>query len=163
MRGRWLTIGLIASVTLNLFLIGAGLGVVWIGMRLAHENAVARSGALVRAIRDLPQPDRRKMRLMLRQAWLEVKGPSDQSRALRLDAWGSIADPSADPAQIKQKLAESCQLDVADRTIVEEKVVDYALALPPADRRIFAAGMLRVLTPPKAAVPPKPPAPPAKP
>ena len=159
MRGRWLTVGLIVSVTLNLFLIGAGGGVLWLGMRMARENAVMRAGALVRASRDLPQPDRRNMRLMLRQAWLAVKAPAEQSRALRLDAWGSIADPAATAAQIKQKLAQSRQLDLADRTTVEEKVVDYALALPPADRKIFADGMLRVLTPVRAVIV-KPPAPP---
>jgi uncharacterized membrane protein len=163
MRSRWLTIGLIVSVTLNLFLIGAGAGVVWIGMRMARENAMARAGALVRATRDLPQADRHAMRQMLRQAWLEVKAPAEQSRALRLKAWGSIADPAANAAEIKQELAQSRQLDTADRTTVEEKVVDYALGLPPADRKIFADGMLRVLTPPRPANPPKPPAPPAKP
>lgn len=162
MRGRWLIFGLVASVTLNLFLIGAGAGVIALGVRMAHENAAARAGLLVRATRDLPQPDRRAMRQMLRQSWLDVKGPAEQSRLLRLDAWGSIADPAA-AATIKQKLAQSRALDLADRAKVEETVVDYALALPPADRKLFAAGMVRALTPPRAPAPAKPPAAPAKP
>ena len=153
MRSRWLLLGLIASVTLNLFLIGAGAGVVALGARMARENAAARAGALVRATRDLPPADRRAMRQMLRQAWLDVKAPADQSRALRLDAWGSIADPAANAAVIKQKLAQSRQIDLANRAKVEETVVDYALALPPADRKLFAAGMVRVMTPPRPAAP----------
>jgi uncharacterized membrane protein len=145
-------------VTLNVFLIGAGAGVVWLGMRMAHENAAARAGALVRASSDLPQPDRRNLRLMLRQAWRDVKAPGEQSRTLRIDAWGSLADPAANVVQIKQKLAQSRQIDLADRTSVEEKLVDYVAALPPADRKLFAAGMLRVLAPPKATPPPAAPA-----
>jgi uncharacterized membrane protein len=154
MRSRWLTIGLIASLVLNLFLIGAGVGVVALGMRMARQNAAARAGVLVRATRDLPQPDRRNMRQALRQAWLEIKPDTDQSRALRLDAWRAIADPKADAAQIKAKLAQSRQIDIADRAKVEEKMVDYALTLPPADRQIFANGMLRVLTPAATHKPP---------
>jgi uncharacterized membrane protein len=161
MRGRWLAIGLIVSLVLNLFLIGAAAGVVALGMRMARQNAAARAGALVRATGDLPQPERRNMRLMLRQAWIDVKPATEQSRALRLAGWGAIADPNADVGKIKLNLAASRQLDLASRTKVEEKVVDYAIALPPADRKLFAAGMQRVLTPPMATA--KPPAPAPKP
>lgn len=158
MRGRWLIVGLIASLVLNLFLIGAAAGVIALGARMAHENAAARTAVLVRATRDLPPADRRAMRQMLRQAWLDAKGPAEQSRALRLEAWGSIADPAADAARIKQELAQSRQIDLADRAKVEETVVDYALTLPPADRKLFAAGMVRAMTPPRAkpAAPAKP-------
>ncbi|MFI4935102.1 MAG: periplasmic heavy metal sensor [Caulobacterales bacterium] len=146
MRGRWLVISLIVSVALNLFLIGAAAGVVALGMQMGRQNAGARPGALVRATRDMPMPDRRNMRLMLRQAWIEERPSAQQSLALRLDAWGAVADPKADPAAIKAKLAQARQLDQTARTSVEERVVDYALSLPPADRAIFAAGMRRVLT-----------------
>ena len=149
MRGRWLIIGLIASVALNLFLIGAGGGRGRPGhAHGASERRGARPGVLVRATRNLPQPDRRNMRQMLRQAWLEVRPATEQSRALKLDAWRAIADPKADVTTIKAKLAQSRQLDIADRAKAEEELVDYALTLPPADRQIFANGMLRVLTPP---------------
>jgi uncharacterized membrane protein len=154
MRPRWLAIGLIASLVLNLFLIGAGVGVVTLGRMMARQNAAAGGGVLVRATRDLPQPDRRNMRLALRKAWLEIKPDAERSSALRLEAWRAIADPKADAAQIKAKLTECRQIDIANRAKAEEEMVDYALTLPPADRRIFAAGMVRVLTPPAGA--PKP-------
>ena len=156
MRPRWLIIGLIASVVLNLFLNGAGVGVVMIGRTMARQNAAAGGGILVRATRDLPQPDRRNMRLALRKAWLEIKPDADRSSALRLDAWRAIADPNADAATIKAKLAQSRQIDIADRGKAEEEMVDYALTLPPADRQIFANGMVRVLTPPAGAAAAKP-------
>ncbi len=153
MRPSRLVIGLIVSVALNLFLIGAGVGVVALGVHMARQNQAARAGALARATRDLPQPDRRNMRMALRADWIAVKPAVEQSRALRLAAWGAIADPKPDVAAIKQQLAQSRALDLANRATVEEKVVDYALTLPPADRKIFADGMRRVLTPPPAPPP----------
>ena len=153
MRGRWLLIGLIASVALNLFLIGTGVGVIALGERMAHRPQAQRPGALVRATRDLPQPERRAMRQMLRQAWLEVRPATEQSRALRLDGWSALAVATPDPAQAKAKLAQSRQLDLANRAKVEERVVDYAMGLSPANRAVFAEGMRRVLAPPTQPAP----------
>ena len=42
MRPPWLVIGLVASVVLNLFLIGAGAGVFALATRMAHESAAVR-------------------------------------------------------------------------------------------------------------------------
>jgi uncharacterized membrane protein len=147
MRTRWLTVGLIASIVLNLFLIGAGAGVIALGVRMAHETPAGarRPGALVTATEGLPQPDRRNMRLMMRDVLLQVKPDSDRSLALRRAAWGALADPQPDAAAINQKLAESRQADIAVRTRVEQSIVDYAARMPPADRAIFAAGMRRAL------------------
>jgi uncharacterized membrane protein len=146
MRPRWVVIGLIASVALNLFLIGAGAGLFALSLRLAKANPDARPGALFWATQALPQPDRRQFRLMLKGVHDEVKADSARSLALRAAAWGALAAPKPDPATIKQQLTQSRQIDVAVRTTVEEKIVDYAAGLSPADRATFAAGMRRKLT-----------------
>jgi uncharacterized membrane protein len=151
MRPRWLIIGLVASVALNLFLISAAAGVMALGSRLARENA-ARPGALFWATQSLPQPDRRNMREMLRQVRDEVRPQTEQSRALRLSAWGALTADKPDAATIKQDLAQSRQIDIQVRGKVEEKIADYVAGLPPAERASFAAGMRRALTPP----PPRP-------
>ena len=145
MRSRWLVIGLVASLALNLFLIGTGAGVVALGMRMAHEPGTGHpaAGALFWATEGLPQPDRRAMRQMLRGLRDEAKGDTDRSLALRVAAWSALADPTPDVAAIDQKLAESRQTDIAVRTRAEQQIVDYAAHLPPADRTIFAAGMRR--------------------
>lgn len=149
MRGRWLVIGLVASIALNLFLIGAGAGVIALGMRMAREATPGspRSAGLILASEGLPQPDRRNFRLMLRDVRNEVKADSDRSLALRRDAWGALADPNPDAAAIEQKLAQTRQIDVGVRAQVERRIVDYAIRMPASDRAIFAAGMRRVLTP----------------
>jgi len=149
MRGRWLVIGLVASIALNLFLIGAGAGVIALGMRMARETAAGppRSVGLILASEGLPQPDRRNFRLMLHDVRNEVRADSDRSLAMRRDAWGALADPKPDAAAIEQKLEQTRQIDVGVRAHVEQRIVDYAIRMPAADRAIFAAGMRRVLTP----------------
>jgi len=159
MRNSWLIVGLVVSVALNVFLIGAGAGVIALGRTMARENPAAQpAGALVIATAGLPQPDRRAFRQMLRDTGASVRPDSLRSRAMRRDAWSSITDPQPDAAAIKAKLAESRQIDIGVRTKVEDKIVDYVLAQPPADRAAFAAGMRRVLAPPQAAAAPPAPA-----
>ena len=157
MRPRWLVVGLIVSLALNLFLIGAGAGVIALGTRMAGQPATARQlGALFWASDGLPQPARRNMRLMFRDERDAVKADTDRSLALRVAAWGAIADPKPDTAAINQKLAESRQIDIGVRTRVEQRIVDYAAHMSPADRTTFAAGMRQVLNPRQPAAPARP-------
>ena len=145
MRSRWLIVGLLASLALNLFLLGAAAGVVALGVRMAHAGDGARPGVLVRAARDLPQPAKQNMLMMLGDAWRQVRPAADHSRQMRLEAWSAVADPQPDPAAIKLKLSQSRQLDASARASVEGKLADYVLTLPPADRVAFVAGLRRAL------------------
>jgi uncharacterized membrane protein len=151
MRAPWLVVGLIASLVLNLFLVGAAAGVIALGVRMAKEAPRPRPGALFWATQDLPQPDRRAMRQMLGAVRRGVLADSDRSLNLRADAWGGLAAGQPNVAAIKQQLTQSRQIDIAVRTRVEERIVDYVAGLSPQDRAIFAAGMRRVLRPPAAA------------
>jgi uncharacterized membrane protein len=146
MRPRWLIVGLVVSVVLNLFLIGAGAGVIALGARMAHDSGAARPGALFWATQRLPQPARANLRAVLRGVRDQLGQNTAQSRTLRLQAWGSVADPKPDVAAIKQALAQSRQLDIAARTKVEESIVDFAMTLPPAERAALSAGFRQELT-----------------
>jgi len=157
MRVNGLLIGLIVSMVLNVFLIGAGAGVFALALRMAHASAVQRPGAFVRAARDLPPAAKLSLRRSIRQAWLEVRPGVQESRALKVAAWGALADPAPDVATIKLKLAQSRQLDLQARTRVEEAVVDAALGLPGPDRAAFADGLRRVLGPAPTAASGQPP------
>jgi len=149
MRPRWLVIGLVASLALNLFLIGAGAGVWALAVGIARQTPGARPGALFWATQGLPQPDRRQMRQMLKAVRDQARPSAAQSLTLRAAAWGALAGAAPDPAAIKRQLAQSRQIDIAVRTQAEAQIVDYAARLPPSDRAIFAAGMKRQLMPPK--------------
>lgn len=150
MRPRWLIVALIASLALNLFLVGAGAGVWALSLRLAKTGPGARPAALFWATQDLPQPDRRQMRLMLMAVHDQARPDAARSLALRATAWSALAAARPDPAAIERQLAQSRQIDIAVRTRAEAKILAYAAALPPADRARFAAGMKRQLTPPAA-------------
>ena len=150
MRSRWLIIGLIASLALNLFLIGAGAGVIALGARMARQPPPRQVGALFWATEELPQPDRRAMRLMLKDLRDQLKPDTDRSNALRIAAWGALAEPKPDVAAINQRLAESREADIASRARVEQSIVDFASRMPPAERASFAAAMRRLLTLPQA-------------
>jgi uncharacterized membrane protein len=156
MRPRWLVIGLIVSVVLNLFLIGAAAGVIALGTRMARENTSARPAALYWATQGLPQPDRRQMRQMLVGMRNAARPDAERSLALRVAAWGRIADPKPDAAAIEQTLAQSRQIDIATRTQVEDRIVAYAIGMPAGDRTILAAGMRRALSPSSPPAPAKP-------
>ncbi|HEY3800842.1 MAG TPA: periplasmic heavy metal sensor [Caulobacteraceae bacterium] len=147
MRPRWLIVGLVISVALNLFLLGAGAAVFALARRVASEP---RLGALAIATQGLSQPNRHDFRLMLRQTRDSVSAQTAQSRNLRLAAYGALAGAKPDAVAIKAQLAQSRQIDIGVRQQVEEKVVDYTLTLPAADRASFANGMRRVMTPPPA-------------
>ncbi|HEX3920333.1 MAG TPA: periplasmic heavy metal sensor [Caulobacteraceae bacterium] len=146
MRRPWLVIGLVVSLALNLFLIGAAAGIIALGSRLAKDGA-RPAAALFWATQDLPEPQRRDMRLMLRATRATVLADTNRSLALRGQAWAALADPTPDLAAIKDKLSQSRQIDIAVRTTVEEKIVDYAAQLSPANRALFSAGMRRGLRP----------------
>jgi len=141
MRPRWLIVGLVASVALNLFLVGAGAGIVALGLRIARENAAVRPAAFYWATEGLSQPARRDTRRVLLALRDEVRPDIQRSRALRLQAWNGIAAAKPDTAAIKAGLAQSRQLDIATRAKVEEGVVDHVAQLQPADRAAYAAGM----------------------
>jgi uncharacterized membrane protein len=152
MRQRWLIIALIGSAALNLFLIGAAAGVIALGVRMAREAGAPRPGPLIVATQGLAQPARWNVRQMLRTMRAQLRAQTEQSRALRIEAWDALAGPAPDVAAIRQKLQQSRQLDIAARTQVEDALLAYMARQPPTDRAIFATGMRRVLTPP----PPKP-------
>ncbi len=155
MRSRWLVLSLVASLAVNLFLIGAGAGVIALGARMARESGSPRPGAMFIATQGLPQPDRKNMREMLRQARLDTLADTNRSVALRAQAWSALAADKPDPAAIKAQLAASRQIDIVVRTQVEERIVDFALGLSPSSRAIFVDGMRRVL-PKRQAVPAAP-------
>ena len=149
MRPRWLITGLIASVALNLFLIGAGAGIVALGLRIARENPSVRPAAFFWATQGMAQPARHDTRRILLGLRDQVRPDVERSRALRIQAWNGLADAGPDVVAIKQTLAQSRQIDIGVRQKVEEGIVDHVAQLQPADRAAYANGMSRELAAPR--------------
>jgi len=150
MRPRWLIVGLVISVALNLFLVGAGAGIVALGLSIARENAGARPAAFFWATARMSQPARRDTRSMLLALRDQVQPEVQRSRALRLQGWSGLSVPKPDTAAIKGALAQSRQIDISVRAKVEAGIIDHVAQLPQADRAAYAAGISREInTPPK--------------
>src|SRR5271154_60044 len=115
MRPRWLIVGLVISVALNLFLVGAGAGIVALGLSIARENAGARPAAFFWATARMSQPARRDTRSMLLALRDQVQPEVQRSRALRLQGWSGLSVPKPDTAAIKGALAQSRQIDISVR------------------------------------------------
>jgi uncharacterized membrane protein len=148
MRPRWLIVGLVVSVALNLFLVGAGAGLVTLGLSIARENAGARPAAFFWATAGMSQPAKRDTRAMLLDLRDQVRPDVQRSRALRLQAWNGLAAAKPDVAAIKGALDQSRQIDIGVRTKVEAAIVDHLAPLPQADRAAYAAGMSREINTP---------------
>ena len=160
MKGRWTLVALIASLALNLFLIGAAAGVVALGARIVHESggraAVRPMAALRRGAAALTPAERQAFRVTLRAAVLTSRPDIHQARELRREVWGSIGEAAFDPAAAKAKLEQARGLDLKSRTRIEDAVVDFTSALPAADRAKFGAAV-RTAMPDGPAAPPAPP------
>jgi uncharacterized membrane protein len=143
MRPRWLIVGLVASLALNLFLIGADAGVIALGVRMAREGSGVHPAFFFRATQQLSQPARRDFRRMLIGLGDEVRPALVQSRAERLQAWNGLTAAQPDTAAIKQSLAQSRAADIAVRAKVEEAIVERAARLPQAERLRLVDGFRR--------------------
>jgi uncharacterized membrane protein len=148
MRRRWLIVGLVASIALNLFLVGAGAGVVALGLRLARENPGARPAVFFWATDSMSQPARGEMRRMLLGVRDVVRPDVEHSRALRIQAWNGLAAATPDVVAIKQGLGQSRQIDAGLREKVEDQIVDQIARLQPADRAAYVNGLRRGLAGP---------------
>ncbi len=137
MRGRGLLIALILSLAANLFLVSAGASIYWLGRPVSRPQ----TQALKRATAALPEADREPFVAMLRAHGAEIRPDNRRARALRERAWSALAADSEPADTIKQQLAEARALNQASRTIVENAVVDYGLAMQPAGREALGQAL----------------------
>ena len=139
MRDRGLLIALLVSVALNFFLIAAGASIY-----LSGAPAVAaktQNPGLRRATAALPEADRKPFVAMLRADGAKVKPENRRARALREQAWSALASGSESGDAIKRQLAEARSINQSSRTLVENAVVDYGLALDPAGRQALGQAL----------------------
>lgn len=143
--GKSRTILLIVSLALNLFLVGAVVGGLVVGQRLRAERpALARGGpALWAAARDLPPEHRAAYRDVLRGEGGEVRQRLRAAREARVEAWRGLAAEPLDPAAVRRQLAAARTLDTEARGTLEDRIVTFAMSLPPQDRAVFVEGLTR--------------------
>jgi uncharacterized membrane protein len=142
MSPRGLTFALIGSAALNLFLIGALVGVVAMGLRISHARSSARP-PLRAATLSLAPNDRAKLLANLRAQAVTVRPLNSEARGLRSAAWMGLSARNFDPTVVKATLAKARGVDQQVRGTVEDSVVDFAATLPPNERNAFGLAMAR--------------------
>lgn len=146
MSPRALAIALFASVALNLFGIGAVVGGFVIAHRL-HEMAPQRApvgqGPLWKAADALPPERRDAYHDLLRGQALTVGQQVRQARMARRQAWAGLMAEPFDAKGTAKNLAAARALEIQARGDVEQKIVEFAATLPPAERAQLAQGLAR--------------------
>ena len=142
MTARWTFIALVASATLNLFLLAIAVTVVALGAYRTPDRLPQRPNLRAAAL-SLGPDQRSRLAALLRAEGDSAQGATRQARALRAAAWASLAAPTFDPAVAKAGLARARAINQTSRGEVEDAVVDFAAALAPADRARFGEAMRR--------------------
>lgn len=142
MSPRALTIALLASLAVNLFVIGAAAGVLLSG-RLQPTPAGQPIGpmALWRAGDDLPEQERQAYHTLLREQSMAVRDDVRRSRHARRDAFRALGDDPVDAPAVRGRLDEARRLEMQARGRVESSLVDFAARLPPRERAELAQGL----------------------
>jgi uncharacterized membrane protein len=129
---------LIASLILNIFLVGAITGGLW---RWTHGYGAA-GGWRVQAAETLPPEQRRAFRAAMRQTVIASRDLVRAGRQARAEAARLYVQPAFDAAAVSAQLDRARQADVTLRERLERRVVTFSAGLP-VDERARLAGALR--------------------
>ena len=137
---RWL----IASIVLNVFVVGAVAGGAvrwWLAERSVAAAEPARG--LRHAADDLPAEQRRSYLLGLRTARRAVAEPLQAAREGRQEVLRLMREPHFEADALAQTLARTRAADMAARERYEAAVVDFAATLSLPERQKLADGLAR--------------------
>ena len=138
-----LRLGLIVSIILNLFLVGAlvaGYESLRTGKLMLNAGSLRIAGA------ELPAAERRPFRQVLRQTRRAMRPTIDVSRAAKAQAAGLLRQATVDQAAVLAALDRARAADMTVRAAVERRAVSFAAGLPAADRAKLAEAMERRAT-----------------
>jgi uncharacterized membrane protein len=144
MSGKTVKYGLVVSLTLNVFLLGAIAGGAYrwfaAGGSLAKTPA-AEHTALRYAADDLSGDRQQQFLSLLHAARRADKPYIDEARDGRRQVLSLLGAPTLDRQALDAALAATRDADLAQRVAVETAVVDFAATLTPPERAQFAASL----------------------
>jgi uncharacterized membrane protein len=142
--GRGLTIALVISLVLNLFLVGAGAGAWILAHRLGQAHPAAQRAPLWRAADELPPAHRQAWRAFLRDHALQAAPILHDARDQRYEAWDMLLKPTVDIPATKAQLAKARARTEDGRAVIEDAIVDFGSTLPVEERLTLLKGLKRV-------------------
>lgn len=135
---------LIASLILNVFLVGIGIGVLVTGARIAPAQAPRRPVPNMWAASEaLPPKERVEFRQMLRDKALEVQPELKSVRLARREAAALISQPNYDPKAVTEALQRAREGEMHARGEIDAAFADYLTRLTPQQRASMAEAMVR--------------------
>jgi uncharacterized membrane protein len=156
MKGRWLLVGLVVSLALNLFLVGLGVGALVFGGGAkrgpeAQSAAGPRRAPMWMAGRGLSEAYRPAYREVLMRATRETRADLVESRRLKRRAFDAMAATPYDAKAVAADLERARTLEFKARTRLEQDVAAFAATLPPDERSALSESLRTVMSRPAAA------------
>ena len=143
MERRQLIVVLVASVVLNVFLVGAAVAYLMLGPKLGHASH-AHAQAIAAAERLDPE-HRQPYRQMLKQQGRAAKPLFREAKLARRDAASLFAAQTYDRAAVAAALDRSRRAEFQGRAQLENAMLDFAAGLTPRERAALAVTLRRGL------------------
>ncbi len=142
MSGKSVKVVLLASLVLNVFLLGAICGGAYRWFAAGGVMAVQQPRVALRFAADDLTSERQQQFLDLLKAARRAGRPYiREARDGRRDVLRLLGAPQLDRDALDTALAATRDADMAQRVAVETAVVDFAATLTPRERAQFAAGL----------------------
>lgn len=142
MTPRALKIALVASLTLNVFALGAVGGAAIMRHRMVEQRARPPMGnPLMRVAEQLPEDVRGQFIARVREQAVAGRAQMTVARQARTEAANALAAPQYDPAVTAAALARARTADDTMRAALENSVVDFARDLKVEERKVLAEGL----------------------
>ncbi len=146
MSQRNLTIALFVSLAVNLFAIGAVVGGLVIGTRMAQgRESVMRPGPppFFQAAESLSPERQEAYRQTIRGEAGQVRRKLMQAGQARREAWSDLGEEPFDATAVRRDLARAQAIEAEARSAVEGRVVEFASELSLQERQAFAEALAR--------------------
>lgn len=133
--------GLVASLLLNVFLVGGIAGGLfqWSSQKAAPAPVI--QPGLGKAIAQLPDARRHQLRQMLRETRKENRPLILASRQAHLAVLQQLQAPELDRKALDTDLDRARNADITLRSRVDATLAEFAASLPPDERRTLAQAM----------------------
>jgi len=130
---------LIASLVVNVFLIGLIVGTVW---HWTHDRGMGfRGGWRMRVAQSLPPPERQILRQTIQEAVRQAMPKLRETGAARAEAARLFVQPQFDANAINAKLDQARASDMQFRTELEHRMIGFAATLPQDQRKKMAEAL----------------------
>lgn len=136
---RWMVVTLIVSLVVNVFLLGIIGGSIW---HWTHDRGMGfRGGWRARVAQSLPEAQRQALHQAIRDTVHQQLPALRQARAARAEAARLFVQPQFDANGINARLDQARASDMALRTSLEHRMIQFAATLPQDQRKKMAEAL----------------------